>query len=93
MLLRGEDISALPVHKRSTRLVWQNYALFPHLNVRRNIAFGLTLTNNDRADVRGALRFAAILAALFFVSRGLNSDELFSLRWPGEVWPLIAGMT
>ena len=40
LLLRGQDISALPVHKRSTRLVWQNFALFPHLNVRRNIAEG-----------------------------------------------------
>ena len=52
LLLRGQDISALPVHKRSTRLVWQNFALFPHLNVRRNIAFGLTLGRHDKTAVK-----------------------------------------
>ena len=52
LLLRGQDISALPVHKRSTRLVWQNFALFPHLNVRQNIAFGLTLGRHDKAAVK-----------------------------------------
>jgi len=52
LLLRGRDISALPVHKRSTRLVWQNFALFPHLNVRQNIAFGLTLQRHDKAAVK-----------------------------------------
>lgn len=52
LLLRGQDISALPVHKRSTRLVWQNFALFPHLNVRQNIAFGLTLKRHDKAQVK-----------------------------------------
>lgn len=64
LLLRGEDISALPVHKRSTRLVWQNYALFPHLNVRRNIAFGLTLTRNDSADVRRRVETVAEMVQL-----------------------------
>ena len=44
---------ALPVHKRSMRLVWQNYALFPHLNVRRNIEFGLTL---QKLDTQGRSR-------------------------------------
>ena len=49
---RGRDLEALPVHKRGTRLVWQSYALFPHLNVRRNIEFGLTLPEARRADDR-----------------------------------------
>ena len=43
LLLRGDDISDVPVHKRSTRLIWQDYSLFPFLNVRKNIEFGLTL--------------------------------------------------
>lgn len=51
ILLRGRDITEVPVHRRSTRMVWQNYALFPHLNVRKNIEFGLTLQAHDRAEV------------------------------------------
>jgi len=64
LLLRGQDISALPVHKRSTRLVWQNFALFPHLNVRQNIAFGLTLGRHDKAAVKAKVEEIAELVQL-----------------------------
>lgn len=47
----GQYVFDEPVHKRGVRLVWQNYALFPHLNVRRNIEFGLTLQRYDRKAV------------------------------------------
>ena len=40
-----------PARQRGVRLVWQNYALFPHLDVRRNIEFGLTLGRFDRKTV------------------------------------------
>ncbi len=39
--LDGEDITALAPNKRATNMVFQSYAIFPHLNVRDNIAFGL----------------------------------------------------
>ena len=52
LLLRGDDISNVPVHKRSTRLIWQDYSLFPFLNVRKNIEFGLTLKRHDKKAVR-----------------------------------------
>ena len=52
LLLRGEDIGDVPVHKRSTRLIWQDYSLFPFLNVRKNIEFGLTLKRHDKKEVR-----------------------------------------
>jgi spermidine/putrescine transport system ATP-binding protein len=64
LFLRGQDISALPVHKRSTRLVWQNFALFPHLNVRQNIAFGLTLGRHDKAAVKARVAEIADLVQL-----------------------------
>ncbi|MFM7326820.1 MAG: ATP-binding cassette domain-containing protein, partial [Nodosilinea sp.] len=38
VLLQGQDITALPVNRRNTPLVWQSFALFPHLKVRQNIA-------------------------------------------------------
>ncbi len=43
------------------RLVWQNYALFPHLNVRRNIEFGLTLGRYDRKAVDAKVEEVAAL--------------------------------
>ena len=59
LLLRGEDVGDVPVHKRSTRLIWQDYSLFPFLNVRKNIEFGLTLRRHDKKAVRAKVEAVA----------------------------------
>jgi spermidine/putrescine ABC transporter ATP-binding subunit len=41
ILIDGQDVSTVPPHARPTNMVFQNYAIFPHLNVRENIAYGL----------------------------------------------------
>ncbi|HEV7384960.1 MAG TPA: ATP-binding cassette domain-containing protein, partial [Phenylobacterium sp.] len=41
ILLNGEDIAGLPPHRRPSSMMFQTYALFPHLNVEKNVAFGL----------------------------------------------------
>jgi iron(III) transport system ATP-binding protein len=46
----GRDVSRLPPQKRATGMVFQNYALFPHLNVYENVAFGLRTRGLGRAD-------------------------------------------
>jgi ABC-type Fe3+/spermidine/putrescine transport system ATPase subunit len=51
VLLDGEDISPLPPHARPVHLMFQSYALFPHLNVARNVAFGLVQQRLPRAEV------------------------------------------
>ncbi|MXN45293.1 polyamine ABC transporter ATP-binding protein [Shinella kummerowiae] len=41
----GRDITQLPIHDRDMGMVFQSYALFPHMNVARNVAFGLQMRN------------------------------------------------
>ena len=41
ILIEGSDVAGLPAHRRPTNTVFQSYALFPHLSVRENVAFGL----------------------------------------------------
>jgi putative spermidine/putrescine transport system ATP-binding protein len=49
--LDGRSIVALPPHKRDMGIVFQSYALFPHLSVARNIAFGLEMRRNNQAAI------------------------------------------
>ena len=62
VVLQGEAITQRPVHRRNTPMVWQSFALFPHLNVRQNIAFGLTLGKHRKGEVRQKVqRMAALM--------------------------------
>jgi spermidine/putrescine transport system ATP-binding protein len=47
----GEDVSALPPEARPVNTVFQQYALFPHMTVRRNIAFGLEMLGKPRGEI------------------------------------------
>jgi spermidine/putrescine transport system ATP-binding protein len=50
ILLDGEDMAQTPPHKRNVNTVFQNYALFPHLNVEQNVAFGLKYQKATKAE-------------------------------------------
>ena len=52
VVLYGEDIASLPPNKRPVNTVFQQYALFPHMSVTENIAFGLQMLGWDRSDVK-----------------------------------------
>ncbi|MBL8583284.1 MAG: ABC transporter ATP-binding protein [Rhizobiaceae bacterium] len=51
ILLDGTDIATLPPFKRPVNTVFQSYALFPHLTVAQNIAFGLEMLGKPRAEI------------------------------------------
>ena len=51
ILLRGKDITSLPAHRRDMGMVFQSYALFPHLSVAANIAFGLQRRGVAKAEI------------------------------------------
>jgi spermidine/putrescine transport system ATP-binding protein len=52
VLLSGVDVSGLPSFKRPTNTVFQSYALFPHLSVEKNVAFGLERQKLPKAEIR-----------------------------------------
>ncbi len=60
ILLNGADVAQVPPHLRPVNMMFQNYALFPHLSVRDNIAFGLRRAGMRRADI--AARVAELVA-------------------------------
>src|SRR3954467_14203173 len=51
ILLGGKDIAQVPPHRRPVNMMFQNYALFPHLTVRDNVAFGLKRAGMPRAAI------------------------------------------
>jgi putrescine transport system ATP-binding protein len=75
ILLDGVDLAPVPPHRRPVNMMFQNYALFPHLNVEANIAFGLKQEGLPRQEI--AERVADMLA--------LVKLENFGRRKPNEL--------
>ena len=75
VLLKEESLNNIPAHKRPTNTIFQNYALFPHLNVFENIAFGLRIKKYPEEIIRQQV--AEILS--------LVSLENFEERRPHEL--------
>ncbi len=74
ILLDGEDISMLPPNKRPVNTVFQKYALFPHLNVYDNVAFGLKLKKLSKKEQDEKVKKALELVDLEgFEKRGIHT--------------------
>ncbi|NEY89571.1 ABC transporter ATP-binding protein [Tabrizicola oligotrophica] len=71
----GQDVSAIPPNRRNVNTVFQDYALFPHMNVRDNVAYGLMVKGTPRA-----LRHAKAEEMLHLVQLGGYGD-----RKPGQL--------
>ena len=64
ILLDGHDISRAPAHQRGLGMVFQNYALFPHMSVAENVAFGLQARRLAAADVQQKVQQALAMVRL-----------------------------
>ena len=64
VLLHGHNVSHLPPNKRPTSMVFQSYALFPHMNVERNVAYGLKLRKVPRNEMRDKVDWMLAMVGL-----------------------------
>ena len=64
IILDGEDITTIPPNKRPTNMVFQSYAIFPHLNVHDNIAYGLRTESLNAAEREARVQNALAMIRL-----------------------------
>src|SRR6202051_2361334 len=76
ILLDGVDLAAVPPCRRPVNMMFQNYALFPHLNVEANVAFGLKQEGLPKTDT--AQRVADMLAMVKLESFGRRKPHELS---------------
>jgi spermidine/putrescine transport system ATP-binding protein len=76
ILLRGRDITNEPPERRPVNMVFQSYALFPHLTVFENVAFGLRRRGTDKAEV--ASRVGAALELVHLPDFGKRKPDQLS---------------
>ncbi len=62
--IAGRDVAHVPAHRRNTGMVFQSYALFPHLTVADNVAFGLRMRGLSKTDAAPRVREALALVRL-----------------------------
>jgi spermidine/putrescine transport system ATP-binding protein len=75
VFLAGQDISGFEPDRRNVNMVFQNYALFPHMTVESNIGYGLRIKGRSKADIRTAVDEALTMVQL----------SGFEKRMPGEL--------
>ena len=71
IFLFGDEIEDLPPHKRSINTVFQHYALFPHMTVGENVAFGLKMLRRADSEIESRVKESLALAKM----------ERFIKRW------------
>jgi spermidine/putrescine transport system ATP-binding protein len=75
ILLDGVDVTKLPPNKRPVNTIFQSYALFPHLTVRENIAFGLKIAKKDPQYIENEVE-----KMLHLIQMDAHAD-----KWPEEI--------
>ena len=62
--IKGRRVNEVPIHKRNLGVVFQNYALFPHMSIADNVAFGLKYRKLNKTDAREKVRRALQMVRL-----------------------------
>ncbi|PAV48203.1 spermidine/putrescine ABC transporter ATP-binding protein [Pseudomonas sp. HAR-UPW-AIA-41] len=75
ILLDGKAINNVPPHKRNIGMVFQNYALFPHMTVAENMAFPLTVRGMNKTDIAERVKRSLAMVQL----------DKFRHRYPGQL--------
>ena len=75
VLIGGHDVSDLPPRKRGLAMVFQNYAVFPHMTVADNVGFGLRMSGADKVRIARQVEKAAALLHI----------EPYLQRYPGQL--------
>lgn len=73
VVLDGQEITSRPAHKRDVGVVFQNYALFPHLSVAENIAFGLRGRASRQESAATVTRFLDLVRMADFADRSVRA--------------------
>ena len=74
VIFEGSDITKLPPNKRQLNTVFQKYALFPHMNIAENIAFGLKIKGKPKSYIDDKIKYALKLVNLDgFENRSVDS--------------------
>src|SRR5207248_3216431 len=76
VLLEGADLAGTPPYRRPTNMMFQNYALFPHLSVQRNVAFGLRQEGMPRRQIEA--RVSEMLALVKLEGFGRRKPDQLS---------------
>ena len=76
VLFDDQDITALPPNQRQVNTVFQKYALFPHMNIAENIAFGLKIKKKSKSYINDKIKYALKLVNL----DGFENRSVESLR-------------
>ena len=76
IFIGGRDVTSLPPHKRDTGMVFQSYALWPHMTVAENVAFGLDIRRVPKAEA--AARVARALDAVHMADRASYKPNMLS---------------
>ncbi|MEM1345369.1 MAG: polyamine ABC transporter ATP-binding protein, partial [Pseudomonadota bacterium] len=69
ILLDGQDLTAIPPHARPVNMMFQSYALFPHMSVEKNIGFGLEMEGMGRPAIRARVEEMLALTRLEKLAR------------------------
>jgi len=69
ILLDGEDLTAIPPHERPVNMMFQSYALFPHMNVEDNIGFGLQMERMPKREIKARVEEMLSLVRLEHLAR------------------------